>query len=302
VDHVGADYRRFLDAVDLVDIVTPSTSHFALCCDALQAGKDVFVEKPMTMTSEEALELAALVGETGKRIQVGYYYRFHPISRYLKRQIQEHSLGPLRYLSGNFMGFKRARTDVGVTHTDAIHFFDLFNWFVGAPPTEVYAVTRDHFHRGMEDFSVVLLEYPNGTLAKVESGYIQPGRWRDKVVPEAWTTKEIFVCGGRASADADFETEQLAFHKVHHEFRNGTWRPVSAGAELANLGTSSPIQMLCDELMEFLDCVRHRHRPSANVVASGVVLARLMEGVYASADRKHPIALHWNQEEIASLE
>lgn len=301
-DRITADYHYFLDSVNVVDIVTPSTSHFALCSEALRAGKDVFIEKPMTMTSEEASELAALVRKTGRVLQVGYYYRFHPISRSLKTQMRAQGLGELRYLSGNFMGFKRARTDVGVTHTDAIHFLDLFNWFVARPPNEVYAVTRDHFGRGMEDLSLAVLEYPNGILAKVESGYIQPGRWRDKVVPDAFTSKEIFVAGSRATVEADFETEQMVVHNVHQEFRDGTWWPVLGGFQVPYLGTASPVQMICAELSAFLECVRRRGRPGANVVGSGVVLAKLMEAIYGSARQNVPVELRWSPDEIESLE
>ncbi len=301
LDHISTDFNQLLQKVDVVDIVTPSTSHFALCKAALEAGKDVFVEKPMTMTSEEARELASLVRQSERVLQVGYYYRFHPIAPVLKAALSSGELGDVRYISGNFMGFKRARTDVGVTHTDAIHFIDLFNWLLGTPPKEVFVVARDHFNRGLEDWSVVLLEYPGGTVAKVESGYIQPGRWRDKVVPNAFTSKEFFLCGTRATAEVDFETEYLVVHDVHHEFQNGTWAPVVAGSETRNTGTATPIRMIGAELQDFLECVRTRRRPSADVVGSGVVLARIMEAVYRSAEEHLPVSLDWSDEEVRAL-
>jgi predicted dehydrogenase len=300
-ERLTTDYRAFLDEVDIVDIVTPSTIHFELCSAALEAGKDVFVEKPMTMTSEEARKLSAQVQEMGRVLQVGYYYRFHPISVELKRAITNGELGDLRYLSGNFMGFKRARTDVGVTHTDGIHFIDLFDWLIGSPPREVYAVVRDHFKRGLEDSSIVILQYPGGVLAKVESGYIQPGAWRDKVVPNAFTSKETFICGTRATAEVDFETEYMQVHDVHQEYLNGTWTPVVKGSSTHNTGTATPVQMVAAELNDFLECVRTRRRPSADVVGSGVVLSRVMEAIYDSADRNIPVSLEWSAEEVDAL-
>jgi len=162
--------------VDAVDIVTPTDQHATLCQEALELGKDVLVEKPMTMTSSQARALAELAQARGRVLQVGYYYRCHPISLRLKEALRSGRFGRVRYLTGNFYGFKRARTDVGVTYTDGIHFLDVFNWLLDSPPVDVYAVCRDHFKRGLEDFSVVLLTYPDGVVAKVESGYIQPGR------------------------------------------------------------------------------------------------------------------------------
>jgi predicted dehydrogenase len=298
---LAADYHSLLDGADVVDIVTPSTSHFELCVAALEAGKDVFVEKPMTMTSTEAVKLAELAHRRARILQVGYYYRFHPLSAQVKDRLSRNDAGDVRYISGNFMGFKRARTDVGVTHTDAIHFIDLFNWWMGAPPDEVYAVVRDHWQRGMEDLSIALFKYPGGAMAKVESGYVQPGRWRDKVVPNAFTSKEAFVVGSRATAEVDFETETLAWHDVRHEPRDGTWWPALGGTTVPNVGTASPVQMIAAELADFFRCVEKRLRPAANVIGSGVVLARLMEALYESARANSPVALTWSTEERQAL-
>ena len=280
-----------LDQVDLVDIVTPTQSHAELARLALGAGLDVFIEKPMTMTSDEARQIAELAQRSTRLLQVGYYYRFHPIAQRLKAELAAGRFGRIRYLTGNFCGFKRARTDVGVTHTDGIHFLDLFNWFLEATPSEVYAVCRDHFGRGLEDLSVVLLTYPGGTLAKVESGYIQPGRWKDKVVAGAMTTKELAIVGERAAAELDFETETITLHDAHHERRDGVWAAVVAGATHPATEPCDPVQMVCRELSAFLASMETRTPPMAGPVESGVNLAALMEAIYESASRREPVRL-----------
>lgn len=278
-----------LDRVDVVDVVTPTESHFDLCRQALAAGKDIFVEKPMTATVAEARQLVEAAEASQRLIQVGYYYRFHPISQQLKAELRTGRFGKLRYVTGNFFGFKRARTDVGVTHTDGIHFLDLFNWLLESWPDEVYAVCRDHFGRGLEDFSVVLLTYLDGTVAKVESGYIQPGRWKDKVVPGALTTKEITVVGERLTAEADFETETLTLHDVHHELKDGVWVAVVGGAVQPPLAPCDPVQMVCRELEAFLGSVETRRPTTAGPVESGLHLAALMECIYESARTNAPV-------------
>lgn len=285
------DYRTLLGDADVVDIVTSTDSHFELCRAALQAGKDIFVEKPMTGTAAQSRELEALVRRTGRILQVGYYYRFHPIATWAMDCIRSGRLGGVRYLAGRFMGFKRPRVDVGVTHTDAIHFIDLFNWLMGDAPAQVFAVTRDHFGRGLEDLSIAILTYPDGTLAKIESGYIQPGRWKDKVVPNAWTSKDLFICGERATLEADFEAEHATLHDVRHEKVDGLWRVRSDGATTPSLTAAGPIEQIKAELTAFLESVRTREVPLANVVDSGVVLAELMEALYDSARRGLPVAL-----------
>ena len=280
-----------IDQVDVVDIVTPTQSHFELCKRALEAGKDVFIEKPMTMTLRDAVEIAAIAERTKRLLQVGYYYRYHPISQRIKTDLKEGRLGRVRYLTGNFFGFKRARNDVGVTHTDGIHFIDLFNWFQDAVPVEVYAICRDHFKRGLEDFSIVLMTYADGTVAKVESGYVQPGRWKDKVVPGALTSKDIVVVGEALTAEADFETESLTVHDAHHELRQGTWAAIVGPASVPPIEPCSPVQMVARELEAFLACTQSRAATMAGPVESGVHLAAIMEAIYESARTHAPVKI-----------
>ncbi|MEW6542393.1 MAG: Gfo/Idh/MocA family oxidoreductase [Nitrospirota bacterium] len=287
-ERLSSDYRQFLPQADIVDIVTPSDSHAEICEEALELGKDVFVEKPMTMTVAEADRIAAAVERSRRILQVGYYYRYHPITKYVREQVRLGQLGALRYLSGQFMGFKRARTDVGVTHTDGIHFIDLFNDLIGETPREAYAVIRDHFGRGLEDFSIVLLRYPSGVVVKVESGYVQPGNWVDRVVPNAMTTKDITLVGEKRTIRADFEIDKVEVFEVRHELQNGIWTPVHGPCTSPRLRSVTPVELVALELESFLESVAKREIPSPNVTDSGTVLARIMEAVYRSAESGRP--------------
>ena len=281
--NMAASVSDLLDQAAAVDIVTPTDSHAPLATQALLAGKDVFLEKPMTPNSREALELHRLAAEKGRILQVGYYYRVHPISEWMKAQITGGMLGEIRYVSGDFLGFKRCRTDVGVTHTDAIHFLDLINWLLDAEPVDVFAVIRDHFNRKLEDLSVVLLTYPGGIVANVESGYIQPGRWSDRVVPHAKTTKALTVCGSKATIEADFEAGTVELFEVRHELRDGVRQLVNGGSRRPAIAPLSPVDQVRREMEVFLECTRTRQQPAANSRDSGVRLAQLMEAIYQSA-------------------
>lgn len=300
-DHVGTDYQAFLDRVDVVDVVVPTQAHAGLVSAALKAGKDVFVEKPMALTVAESRHLESLAAERSRIVQVGYYYRFHPASRHFKNQIHSGALGDVRYVNGLFHGFKRARTDVGVTHTDAVHFVDLFNWWLAEAPVKVQAVTRDHWGRGMDDLSILLMEYANGAVAKIESGYIQPGKWKDKVVPDAVTTKEAYVCGEKATLEVDFETEISTIHQVKHEVRNGTMWPAMAGSTHPNFPAASPVQMIQAELAAFLEACRTRKPQGPGPLASGVVNARIIEAAYASSKRGEAQRLEWSGSEAGAV-
>jgi predicted dehydrogenase len=287
---VLADFRAALDHVALVDVVTPTERHVDLCIAAIEAGKDVFVEKPLTLQVDEARRLAGVVARSDRILQVGYYFRHHPLARYARERVREGDLGSLRYLSGNFYGLKRARADIGVTANDAVHFLDLFNWLMGSPPVEVFAVHRDHFGRGLEDLAVIMLTWPDGALAKLESSYIQPGRQPDTVMPNALTTKTVEICGSEGALAIDFQAERLTWHRVRHERHgDGSWHPVFGAALVPELAPSGPVDVLASQFAEFLGHVAHRTAPEADVQRCGVDIARLLQAIAESARTNRPV-------------
>jgi len=154
-------YQDFAARVDASVVVTPAEIHFGLCREFLNAGKDVFVEKPLTLNSSEAKELAELSAAKQRILQVGHIFRFDTASAWLHRAIQTGRFGRVNILRSNFSGFKRPRDDSGVTFADAIHFLDLFNYFLGRTLARVTAFMKDFLGRGsgFGDASLLSLEY-----------------------------------------------------------------------------------------------------------------------------------------------
>ncbi len=86
-----ADFRAALPQVDAVDLVTPADNHLALASACLQAGKDCFVEKPLTLTAAEGGALAQVVRSTGRVLQVGHIFRFHPVTAFMRERLRSGS-------------------------------------------------------------------------------------------------------------------------------------------------------------------------------------------------------------------
>ena len=189
---VFEDFRAALPHVDAVDIVTPADSHRAVAEAGLAAGRHCFVEKPMTVSVAEGRALAAAAAAAGRVVQVGHIFRFHPVTTALRTALAAERLGRVRYATGRFAGLKRPRADVGVTHTDAIHYFDLFAYLLGREATKVSAVQRDYLGRGLDDMSVTMVMYDDVPVV-VEANYFVPGSQR-----------ECVIVGERGALVADF--------------------------------------------------------------------------------------------------
>lgn len=278
-----ADWRDGLAEADAVDILTPTGTHHAIAGAAIDAARHVFLEKPMTSDAAEARDLARRAAVSGAVVQGGLYFRFHPKAQEARRRIRAGGIGRLRFLQGKFAGFKRARGDSGALLNDAVHFIDLFNWLADARPAAVHAVTRDHFGRGFEDLALVTLTYPSGVVAHVETGYVQPGRWPDSVVPGAVTSKEIQVSGSEGAIEIDFAAETMAHSLVHHELSDGLWRPVFGNRLPAEVPAADPVAVVRAEFRHFLDCIAGDAPPVAGLQECGIDLALVLDAARRSA-------------------
>jgi len=262
-----ADFRAALPQVDAVDLVTPADNHLALASECLQAGKDCFVEKPLTLTVDEGRALARAVRATGRVLQVGHIFRFHPVTSFLRERLRSGSVGAVRYCTGRFAGFKRPRTDVGVTQTDGIHYFDLFAHLLEREPTAVTATLRDYLGRGMDDLGVCAVEYGD-VPAFVEAGYFAPGTYRDCV-----------IVGEQETLAGDFGTAEVKVYANRHVRQGGAWN-ASEGAASTHKATGP--EPLSHELKLFLEACAHKTAPAVDVDA-GLLALRVVEAAHQSS-------------------
>ena len=269
---LSTNYRDFVGKVDAVVVVTPAQTHFPLCRELLEAGKDVFVEKPITLVSEEARQLTELAVKNKRVLQVGHIFRFDPATQWLRDAIQAGEFGRVQILRSNFSGFKRPRNDSGVMFADAIHFVDLFNYFMDHVPSRVFAVTQDFLGRGMEDASLLSLEYQTKagtTWGTIETNYFLPGKFR-----------EVTVIGSELSAFCDFNVAQYKIKTFanRHVKEGNDFKAVEGALHQVE---SPPEEPLLAELRAFVESVQSRKAPRADGW-SGFDSVRVLEAAMES--------------------
>lgn len=254
-ERLTTNYKDFAGQVDGVVIVTPAQTHYALGREFIEAGKDVFMEKPMALTNEEARQLVELAEKKQRILQVGHILRFDPATVWLRDAVHNGDFGSVKMLRGHFGGFKRPRNDGGVMFADGVHFIDLFNYILGAFPKKVLAIHQDLMERGMDDVSFVSLEYetPRGkTWATVENDYFIPGKFR-----------EVIVCGDQMSAVCDYNIAQYKI-KTYANRHERAGNEVKATEGVVTQIETAPEEPLLAELRAFLDSMKTRATPRAD--------------------------------------
>jgi len=234
---VVSRYQDALPNVETVAVVTPADTHGEIVGTCLAAGKHCFVEKPLSITAAEGRQLAQAAARGGRLLQVGHILRFHPLTATLQEALADGRIGNVRYASGRFAGFKRPRTDVGVTHTDAIHYFDLFAHLVKREATSVLAFQRDYLGRGLDDLSVTIVNYGD-VPAIVEANYFFPGPQR-----------ECVLVGERGSLVADYGAGTVTLHAGEFARAGTSWEALDRGKESLTVRAGEPLRL---ELAAFL--------------------------------------------------
>jgi len=287
-ERCGRDALAFLPKVDGVVIATPAQNHFDLARGCLEAGKDVLVEKPLTVTAAESKQLTELALKKGRILQVGHIFLYDPASLWLRDAVANGTFGRMKLLRGNFSGFKRPRSDGGVSFADAIHFSALFDFILGKRPKRVTGHLADFFGRGMDDQSLIILDYelPAGrVMAQIETGYHVPGKFR-----------EVTVTGDKLSAVCDFNIAQYkikTFEARHEPARSGSG---TGNGEIAAVEGAMkqlefpPSEPLLEELRAFIESISSRRPPLADGW-SGYWAVRTIETAIESAAQGKTLSL-----------
>jgi len=180
-ESVAADHHTFavanlpelLQGVDAVTIATSTSAHFAVACTALEAGKHVFLEKPITETTAEAEHLCRLANLKGLTIQVGHIERFNPAILAL----EGYEIKPMFVESHRLAQFNPRGTDVAVVLDLMIHDIDIILSFVQSPVAHVeangVAVVSDSL-----DIANARLQFENGCVANVTASRISQRKMR----------------------------------------------------------------------------------------------------------------------------
>ena len=178
------DYHRILDdkRVDAVIISTPPGTHYRYSREALEAGKDVLVEKPMTLNSADSREIADLA-DKGKRIlMVGHLFLYNPAIIELKKFVKNGELGEVLYFNSQRTGKGPFRSDISVMWDQAVHDISVLNFLKNDTPIKITARGISFLNNNIEDVVALDMEYSDGSRGLVYASWYEPEKIRKTTI------------------------------------------------------------------------------------------------------------------------
>src|SRR5262245_53031495 len=164
--------------VQAVAVSSPSPTHAPIGRQVLDAGKDLFVEKPLAPTLADAEDLAARAKQAGRILMVGHLLLYHPAVRHLKRLLERGGLGRLHYLYAQRTNLGRIRTDEGALTSLGPHDVSVMAHLLGAWPEAVSAHGAAYVQPTREDVVFVTLRFPRGRLGHIHLSWLDPHKAR----------------------------------------------------------------------------------------------------------------------------
>ena len=208
-------------AIDAIAIATPVSTHHSLAKSALEAGKHVFVEKPLAAASDQVLELTALAEAKGLVLMPGHTFLYSPPVAAIKRLIDSGELGEIYFISSSRVNLGLHQPDVSVVWDLGPHDFSILRYWLEDLPGEISAVSRSCLLPEVPDVAFINLRYASGTVAHVELSWLAPSKLRrtaivgsEKMVVYDDTSTEsvrIFDSGATIPDPETFGEYQLSY-------------------------------------------------------------------------------------------
>ena len=265
--------------LDAIVIATPVRFHYEMAKAALSVGKHVFVEKPIARTEAEARDLIRLAASQGLALMVGHTFLFSPAVRRMKEIIGAGDIGDVQYISARRLNLGLFQKDINVAWDLAPHDISILLHLLEESPLSVSCQGSSHVGRGIEDVTMMYLNFPKNRCAFIQNSWLDPKKVR-----------QMTVVGSRRMIVYD-DTEPLEKLKIydarvevppHYDtFAEFTYSYHYGDAYVPYIKQDEPLKLECQH---FIDCIRKGAEPVTSG-RLGLEVVRILEA--ADESLKH---------------
>ena len=271
---VTADWTEALadPAVEACAIAAPAALHYDLGRRALEAGKDVFVEKPLALTAKEGEALVALAEQRGRILMVGHLLEYHPAIERLCELVAKGELGKIQYVYSNRLNLGRIRTEENALWSFAPHDVHVLLRLLGEMPEEVACQGGSYLSHQLADVTMSVMTFASGVRSHIFVSWLHP-----------FKEQKLVVVGDRKMAvfDDTLAADKLQLYPHRVDWIERVPVAVKAEAETVTLPEAEPLTQEC---RHFLECIATRLRPRTDG-RNGVDVLRVLEACQQSLER-----------------
>jgi predicted dehydrogenase len=241
--------------VQAVIIATTGPSHFPLGKRALEAGKDVYIEKPFTLEVGHAEELIRIAEARGRILMVGHLLEYHPVVERLRKMIMSGELGDIYYIYSQRLNLGTIREDENALWNFAPHDISSILYMLGLEPSDVSARGQCYLQKDIEDVVFLSLNFNGKAMAHIQVSWLDPHKIR-----------KITVVGSKKMAvfdDLDANEKLRIYDKGAHVSTEYNTFAEYIGLRFGDITVpyikvGEPLRLEC---LHFLDCVQNRKQP-----------------------------------------
>jgi predicted dehydrogenase len=248
---VVADFDQVLHDpnVEGLVIATPAETHFRLGMKALDAGKHLFVEKPLALNYREGLALVRQAHARHLQLMVGHILEYHPAIVELTRRVQAGALGTLHYIYSNRLNLGKVRREENILWSFAPHDIAVILRLVGDLPLEVCATGGAYLQANIADVTITNLLFDRGVRAHIFVSWLHP-----------FKEQKLIVVGsaGMAVFDDTSADRKLTVFNQGIDWIDGQPVPRKNEGEVIALAPLEPLQV---EAEQFLHVIRSGQTP-----------------------------------------
>lgn len=272
---VSTDVAATIERPDIsaVVIATPAPTHAVFALEALRAGKDVLVEKPMALSTDDGAELVKTARSLDSLLMVGHVLEFHPAVRKLLSLVLEGELGKLQYICSNRLNLGRIRTEENALWSFAPHDIAIMLRLLGSEPDQVSCHGGAYLNHGVADVTVTNLRFPGGVRGHIFVNWLHP-----------FKEHRFVVIGERKMAVFDDTlpwAQKLTLYPHRVDWMGGQV-PVAHKAEGTPIKLEK-LEPLRNECEHFIHCVETRQSPLTDG-ASGLRVLHVLEQAQRSLE------------------
>lgn len=265
-------------AVEGVVIATETPQHFAMAEAALQAGKHVFVEKPMAQTTAQAERLVALAETHHRHLMVGHLLLYHPAFRYVEDLIRQGTLGAVYYLYSVRVNLGIIRQRENALESLAPHDLAVALSFLNQKPVAVSAQGQAYLQPDIADVAFATVFFEDGALAHLHTSWLDPHKIRKVTV--VGSKKMAVIDDGAANEKVRLYDKGVTVQPGEAHYANyAEAMAIRTGdIHIPKIDVQEPLRLEC---RHFADCIRTGQTPRTDG-RNGLAVVRLLEAAQHS--------------------